>query len=48
MNLLGILENGLFALSQVLRLPVILLLWLCVAAARQSFSHVAANESALV
>ena len=33
MNLLGILENGLFALSQVLRLPVILLLWLCVAAA---------------
>ena len=33
MNILGILENGLFALSQVLRLPVIGLLWLCVAAA---------------
>lgn len=30
---LGILENGLFALSQVLRFPVILLLWVCVAAA---------------
>ena len=33
MNVLGILENGLFALSQVLRLPVIILLWVCVAAA---------------
>ena len=33
MNVLGILENGLFALSQVLRFPVILLLWVCVAAA---------------
>ena len=33
MNVPGILENGLFALSQVLRLPVILLLWVCVAAA---------------
>ena len=33
MSLLGILENGLFALSQVLRLPVIALLWVCVAAA---------------
>ena len=32
MNLLGLLENGLFALSQVLRLPVITLLWVCVAA----------------
>ena len=32
MNLLGTLENGLFALSQVLRLPVIMLLWVCVAA----------------
>ena len=31
--MLGILENGLFALSQVLRFPVILLLWVCVAAA---------------
>ena len=33
MNLLGLLENGLFALSQVLRLPVIVLLWVCVLAA---------------
>ena len=33
MNLLGILENGLFALAQVLRLPVIVLLWVAVAAA---------------
>ncbi len=33
MNLLGILENGLFALAQVLRLPVIVLLWVSVAAA---------------
>jgi len=33
MSLLGTLENGLFALSQVLRLPVIALLWGCVAAA---------------
>ena len=33
MNVLGLLENGLFALSQVLRLPVILLLWVCVVAA---------------
>jgi biopolymer transport protein ExbB/TolQ len=33
MNLLGTLENGLFALSQVVRLPVIVLLWICVAAA---------------
>ena len=33
MNLLGTLENGLFALSQVLRLPVISLLWVCVVAA---------------
>jgi biopolymer transport protein ExbB/TolQ len=30
---LGFLENGLFALSQVLRLPVIALLWVCVASA---------------
>ncbi len=29
----GFLENGLFALSQVLRFPVIALLWVCVAAA---------------
>ncbi len=33
MNLLGILENGLFALAQVLRFPVIVLLWIAVAAA---------------
>lgn len=31
--MLGFLENGLFALSQVLRLPVIVLLWVCVAVA---------------
>jgi biopolymer transport protein ExbB/TolQ len=30
MNFLGLLENGLFALGQVLRLPVMLLLWGCV------------------
>lgn len=33
MNLLELLENGLFALGQVLRLPVMALLWVCVAAA---------------
>ena len=33
MNLLPILENGLFALGQVLRLPVFVLLWVCVASA---------------
>ncbi len=32
MNLLGILENGLFALGQVLRFPVMALLWVCVLA----------------
>lgn len=32
MNLLQILENGLFALGQVLRFPVMALLWVCVAA----------------
>lgn len=31
MNLLGILENGLFALGQVMRFPVMSLLWVCVA-----------------
>jgi len=31
MNVLGFLENGLFALGQVLRFPVMVLLWLCVA-----------------
>lgn len=33
MNLLRLLENGLFALGQVLRFPVMTLLWVCVAAA---------------
>ena len=33
MSLLGTLENGLFALAQVLRFPVITLLWVCVGAA---------------
>ncbi len=33
MNLLAILENGLFALGQVLRFPVMVLLWICVASA---------------
>jgi len=33
LNLLGTLENGLFALAQVLRFPVIVLLWVSVAAA---------------
>ena len=32
MNVLGLLENGLFALGQVLRFPVMALLWVCVAA----------------
>lgn len=32
MNLLGLLENGLFAIGQVLRFPVMSLLWLCVLA----------------
>jgi biopolymer transport protein ExbB/TolQ len=32
MNLLGLLESGLFALGQVLRLPVIVLLWVSVGA----------------
>jgi biopolymer transport protein ExbB/TolQ len=31
MSFLGTLENGLFALGQVLRLPVMALLWVCVA-----------------
>lgn len=30
MSLLGVLESGLFALGQVLRFPVMLLLWICV------------------
>ena len=32
MSVLGLLENGLFALGQVLRFPVMTLLWVCVAA----------------
>jgi biopolymer transport protein ExbB/TolQ len=32
-NLLAVLENGLFALGQVLRFPVMVLLWVCVASA---------------
>lgn len=32
MNVLPLLENGLFALGQVLRLPVMLTLWICVCA----------------
>jgi biopolymer transport protein ExbB/TolQ len=32
LNVLAILENGLFALGQVLRFPVMTLLWVCVAA----------------
>lgn len=32
MNILGLLENGLFALGQVLRFPVMTLLWVCVTA----------------
>jgi biopolymer transport protein ExbB/TolQ len=32
-SLLAVLENGLFALGQVLRFPVMVLLWVCVAAA---------------
>lgn len=31
MSLLGVLEGGLFALGQVLRFPVMFLLWICVA-----------------
>lgn len=33
MNLLRLLENGLFALGQVLRFPVMVLLWVCVGSA---------------
>jgi len=33
LNILGLLENGLFALGQVLRFPVMALLWVCVIAA---------------
>ncbi|MGE0446423.1 MAG: MotA/TolQ/ExbB proton channel family protein [Vicinamibacterales bacterium] len=39
MNLLQILENGLFALGQVLRFPVMALLWLCVASALFMAGH---------
>ena len=33
MNMLQLLENGLFALGQILRLPVMVLLWACVVSA---------------
>ena len=39
MNLLPILENGLFALGQVLRFPVMVLLWVCVASALFMAAH---------
>ncbi len=39
MNLLGILENGLFALGQVLRFPVMILLWVCVGFALYYAGH---------
>lgn len=39
MNLLQILENGLFALGQVLRFPVMALLWVCVASALFMAAH---------
>jgi biopolymer transport protein ExbB/TolQ len=38
-SLLQILESGLFALGQVLRFPVMVLLWLCVAAAVFMVGH---------
>jgi biopolymer transport protein ExbB/TolQ len=38
-NLLQILENGLFALGQVLRFPVMALLWVCVASALFMAGH---------
>ena len=41
MNLLPILENGLFALGQVLRFPIMILLWVCVAAALFMAGHAA-------
>ena len=43
MNLLGLLENGLFALGQVLRFPVMALLWVCVAAALFASGRVLAD-----
>ena len=39
MNLLQLLENGLFALGQVLRFPIMVLLWVCVAAALFMAGH---------
>jgi biopolymer transport protein ExbB/TolQ len=38
-NVLSILENGLFALGQVLRFPVMVLLWVCVASALFMAGH---------
>jgi biopolymer transport protein ExbB/TolQ len=40
MNVLGLLESGLFALGQVLRLPVVVLLWVSVAVALYLFGRV--------
>ncbi len=39
MNVLPLLENGLFALGQVLRFPVMVLLWVCVASALFMAGH---------
>ena len=41
MSLLPILENGLFALGQVLRFPIMILLWVCVAASLFMAGHAA-------
>jgi len=41
MSLLPLLENGLFALGQVLRFPIMVLLWVCVGAALFMAGHAA-------
>ena len=41
MSLLQLLENGLFAVGQVLRFPIMVLLWMCVAAALFMAGHAA-------
>ena len=46
MTLLQLLENGLFALGQVLRFPVMILLWVCVAAALFMAGHAAVESVA--
>ena len=49
MNVLQLLENGLFALGQVLRFPVMALLWVCVVAAifmAGGYTHASANPVA--